>query len=148
MLLDQIQKSKWYKKPAKRKWRWNWSWKWNYCTRWLKGQKSRSGWAKPIWFEWGQMPLIRRIPKAKWFKRYYKLVKNYQIVNLDKLSWLEDWTVVNKEFLYEKWLIEDKNWLVKVLARWQLKSKLNFEWIDSFSGKAKELIEKTGGTIK
>ena len=34
-----------------------------YSTRGCKGQKARSGGSIPSWFEGGQMPLQRRVPK-------------------------------------------------------------------------------------
>src|SRR5512138_1755118 len=46
--------------------------------RGTKGQKSRSGGGTPPWFEGGQMPLQRRIPKRGFtniFKKEYSLIK-------------------------------------------------------------------------
>ena len=50
--------------------------------RGAKGQKSRSGGGTPPWFEGGQMPLQRRVPK-RGFTNIFK--KRYSIVNLDDL---------------------------------------------------------------
>ena len=44
-----------------------------------KGQKSRSGASIPAWFEGGQMPLQRRLPK-RGFHNLFK--KEYQVVNV------------------------------------------------------------------
>ena len=52
-----------------------------------KGQKSRSGGNIPAWFEGGQMPLQRRLPK-RGFTNIFK--KHFRIVNLGKLAQLED----------------------------------------------------------
>ena len=48
-----------------------------------KGQKSRSGGAKPRFFEGGQMPLYRRLPK-RGFKNIWKV--KYEIVNLKQIE--------------------------------------------------------------
>jgi large subunit ribosomal protein L15 len=147
MLIHELEKSKGYKRGKVRLWRWNGSGKWNYSTRWLKWQKARSGGAKPNWFEWWQTPLLRRIPKLKGFKRYYKLVDNFQVVNLGRLNNLEAWTVVNKELLKKLRLIHDENWLVKILAKGDLNVALKFEGIDAFSQSAREKIIAAKGEI-
>ena len=52
-------------------------------TRGNKGQKSRSGHhAMPAWFEGGQMPLQRRVPKFG-FKNPFR--KEYRAINLSRL---------------------------------------------------------------
>ncbi len=137
------------KKP-KRLWRWNASWKWNYSTRWLKWQKARSWHRKNPWFEWGQTSLNMRLPKLRWFKRYFKLVKNFETVNLsdlEKSDLVKDWELINKDFLKSNWFIS-KSWLVKILWNWDLNKKLVFEWIDSYSASAKTKIDKSGSQVK
>ncbi len=147
MLLHELQRSKGYKNPKKRLGRGNGSGKGNYSTKWLKGQKARSGGAKPSWFEWGQTPLTRRIPKLKGFKRYYKLVTVYQVVNVEDLNKFRAGSVINKEKLAEARLISDASKPVKILGNGELEKKLKFENIDAFSVSAKEKIEKAGGEI-
>jgi len=147
MLLHELTRSKWYKNPKKRLGRGNASGKGNYSTKGLKGQKARSGGAKPIWFEWGQTPLTRRIPKLKGFKRYYKLVTNYQIVNVEDLNSFRAGTTITKEKLAEAGLIRKATEPVKILGNGELEKKLKFEGIDAFSSSAKEKIEKAGGEI-
>jgi large subunit ribosomal protein L15 len=48
-----------------------------------KGQKSRSGGNIPAWFEGGQMPLQRRVPK-RGFTNIFR--KEFRIVNLKALQ--------------------------------------------------------------
>ncbi len=151
MLLHQIRKSKWYNKPAKRIWRGNASWKGNYSTRWLKWQKARSWTSIPAWFEWGQTPLTQRLPKLRWFKRFYKLVKEYVPVNLERLEKNENiksGDVINKAKLKELNIIKDEKVLVKILSKGDLTKKLIFEWIDAFSSSAEEKIKAAGGEIR
>ena len=147
MLLHELHRSNGYKNPKKRLGRGNGSGKGNYSTKGLKGQRARSGGAKPIWFEWGQTPLTRRLPKLKWFKRYYKLVTNYQIVNVSDLNSFRAGSVINKEKLAEAGLIRNSEEAVKILGNGDLEKKFKFEAIDAFSASAKEKIEKAGGEI-
>jgi len=147
MLLHELTRSKWYKNPKKRLGRGNASGKGNYSTKGLKGQKARSGGAKPIWFEWGQTPLTRRIPKLKWFKRYYKLVTNYEVVNVSSLNDFRAGTTITKEKLAEKNLISDVTVAVKILGNGKLEKKLKFEGVDAFSNSAKEQILSQGWEI-
>ena len=53
------------------------------ATKGMNGQLSRSGAKKKAWFEGGQMPLQRRIPKVG-FTNIFK--KYYQVVNVDDLQ--------------------------------------------------------------
>ena len=53
------------------------------ATRGHKGQNSRSGGGVPPWFEGGQMPLQRRVPK-RGFTNIFKV--KYQVVNVDDLA--------------------------------------------------------------
>ena len=52
-------------------------------TRGHKGAGSRSGSGRPAWFEGGQMPLVRRVPKRGFFSPFRT---EYQIVNLETLQ--------------------------------------------------------------
>jgi len=53
----------------------------------MNGQRSRSGSKKRSWFEGGQMPLQRRIPKFG-FTNIFK--ETYQVVNLNALQRIAD----------------------------------------------------------
>jgi len=109
-----------------------------------KGQKARTGGAKPVWFEGGQMPLYRRLPK-RGFKNPFKV--EYQIVNLDSIEKrYEQGEVVNRETLFAKGLIKDTEIPVKILGRGELSKALTFE-VDKLSESAKLKIEKAGGKI-
>jgi len=147
MLLHELKRSKCYKNSKKRLGRWNASWKWNYSTKGLKWQRARSWGAKPIWFEWGQTPLTMRIPKLKWFKRYYKLVTNYDVVNVEDLNDFRAWTIITKEKLFNAKLISSDSVAVKILWNWKLEKKLKFEGIDKFSKTAREQIKAQEGEI-
>jgi len=112
-----------------------------------KGQKSRSGGKIPVWFEGGQMPIQRRLPK-RGFKNIFRVP--YRIVNLRELVNL-DIVDIDIAKLEEIGLIPKKGkraaYPVKVLAELGdtvFSKKLNVK-ANAFSGKAIELIESQGG---
>ncbi|MDN3666246.1 50S ribosomal protein L15 [Algibacter miyuki] len=114
------------------------------ATRGHKGAKSRSGYSKKLGFEGGQMPLQRRVPKFG-FTNINR--KEYQGINLDVLQQLVDEKkiegTVDFETLFTNRLI-DKNDLVKILGRGELKSKLKVT-AHKFTASAKAAIEAAGG---
>ncbi len=113
--------------------------------RGYNGQKSRSGGNIPAWFEGGQMPLQRRLPK-RGFTSINK--KEYRIVNLGSLLALE-LSDISVELMEEKGIIPKKLLPVKVLAAGvdEMKEALNVE-ANKFSKNAKKLIESCGGSVK
>lgn len=118
-------------------------------TKGMNGQLSRSGANKRFWFEGGQMPLQRRIPKYG-FTNHARV--EYQVVNLEDLQKLADEKklaseVINPEMLKKLGLISTLSQPVKVLGNGEVKAKLNLE-VNGFSKAAKEKIETAGGTIK
>lgn len=109
-----------------------------------KGQKSRSGGAKPSWFEGGQMPIYRRLPK-RGFHNPFK--KEFQIVNVSQLEEkFNSGDEVNREKMIKAGVIKKSNVPVKVLGKGDITKALVLE-IDSVSKSAKEKIEKAGGKI-
>ena len=113
------------------------------ATRGHKGQNSRSGGGVPPWFEGGQMPLQRRLPK-RGFHNLFRV--SYQVVNLDDLARFESGAKVNRGTLMEKGLISKKNEPVKVLGRGELKASLEVE-VDHVSASAAKAILDAGGSI-
>lgn len=119
------------------------------ATRGMNGQLSRSGAKKRVWFEGGQMPLQRRVPKFG-FTNIFK--KEYQVVNLGNLQKLADEkkladSVLNAEELKKLGLVRSSKKPVKVLGDGDLKVKIQLE-VNAFSSSAKEKIEAAGGSIK
>jgi large subunit ribosomal protein L15 len=118
-------------------------------TRGSNGQMSRSGAKRKAWFEGGQMPLQRRIPKFG-FTNIFKVY--FQLVNLNALQRIADEKklnddVLNAVALRKLGLIKSTKKPVKVLGKGEIKVKVNLE-VDAFSETAKEKIEAAGGTIK
>ena len=118
------------------------------ATRGMNGQRSRSGSKKRAWFEGGQMPLQRRIPKFG-FTNIFK--ETYQVVNLNALQRIADENkidkVLNIEELKNLGLISSNKRPVKILGKGELKAKINLE-VNAVSQSAKEKIESAGGSIK
>ena len=117
-------------------------------TRGSNGQMSRSGAKRKAWFEGGQMPLQRRIPKFG-FTNIFKVY--YQLVNLNALQRIADEKklnddVLNAVALRKIGLISSTKKPVKVLGKGEIKVKVNLE-VDAFSETAKEKIEAAGGKI-
>ncbi len=108
-----------------------------------KGYGSRGGSKKRAWFEGGQMPLQRRLPKFG-FTNIRKIT--FQVVNVGDLEKLGDLQEINKQLLLEKRLIRKKNIPVKLLGEGELSRKINIE-VDAVSKSAREKIEKLGGTV-
>ncbi|HHU25206.1 MAG TPA: 50S ribosomal protein L15 [Bacteroidales bacterium] len=114
-------------------------------TRGHKGQKSRSGYARKVGFEGGQMPLQRRVPKFG-FKPLNRV--EYKAINLDTLQELATTREIDKitpEVLQEAGLVARKH-LVKILGRGTLTAKLEVE-AHAFSKSAEAAITSAGGTI-
>ncbi len=110
-------------------------------TRGHKGQMARAGAKRRPWFEGGQMPLQRRIPK-RGFANIFK--KDYQIVNLDSLSKCGKEQVITPEVLRSLGLIKKEGKPVKILGEGELSCSLTV-FANAFSRKAKEKIEARGG---
>ena len=113
------------------------------ATRGHKGQKSRSGGGTPPWFEGGQMPLQRRVPK-RGFTNIFK--KSYQIVNIGRLNGFEKGTKINRETLIEAGLVKKASLPVKILGWGELKVALEIE-VDAVSRSAAKAIQDAGGTV-
>ncbi|MBO8131460.1 MAG: 50S ribosomal protein L15 [Candidatus Marinimicrobia bacterium] len=105
-----------------------------------KGEMSRSGSKRRAWFEGGQMPLYRRIPK-RGFKSINKI--EYQIVNIRDIERI-DADVIKIVDLKEKGLIKTLNKPVKILGDGEIKKAVTI-YANAFSKSAKEKIEKAGG---
>ena len=107
-----------------------------------KGQKSRSGGNPHPWFEGGQMPLQRRIPKRGFtpLKR-----RNYQIVNLADFNRISG-TEVSGESLKAAGLVRSEKGLVKILGLGDVGQSYSVK-AHKFSGSAVKKIESAGGSV-
>ena len=109
--------------------------------RGMKGQGARDT-VKP-WFEGGQMPLSRRVPKLKGFKNPFRV--EYAVVNLDVLQAFEG-DDVTPDALRAKGLVA-KQGLVKVLGRGELTRAVRVK-AHAFSKTAEQAITSAGGSVE
>ena len=146
--LNTIKPNGWSTKSSKRVWRGNGSGKGTYSTRGCKGQNSRSGGGVPQWFEWGQTPLFRRMPKLKGFTNA-RFMTHYNVINLADVEKLAATgvTEINKEVLLENKVIRKKNLGVKLLGQGELKAKVTIS-VDKASKTAAEAVEKAWGKLE
>lgn len=118
-------------------------------TRGHKGAGSRAGSKSRPWFEGGQMPLARRVPK-RGFHSPFK--KEFQLVNLETLERiaaagkLTD-GLVTPEVLKKLGVIKKETAPVKVLGNGEIKAKLSVT-AHAFSKTAMEKIAGVGGTAQ
>lgn len=136
------------RKKSKRLWRWNGSGKWTYCGRWLNGQNCRAWGGVWPWFEWGQTPLFRRMPKLKGFSNA-NFTTRYSVVNVSDLEILaqKGITEITKEVLVSNLVVREKNTLIKVLGDWEITSKITLK-INKVTSSALEKIQKAGWSVE
>lgn len=114
--------------------------------RGTKGQKARSGGNIPPYFEGGQLPLVRRLPRIRGFTNIFKT--QFSVVNLDRLNErFEKGAEVTPSTLTERGLIKSPQELVKVLGRGDLEKPLAVK-AHGFSDSARTKIEAAGGTVE
>jgi len=99
----------------------------------------------PLWHQGGDTPYYRRMPKKPGFKNFNRV--EYQEVNLEYLSAFRKNSEVTPEILREVDLINTLSRPVVILGRGELKKPLKVK-AHRFSRKAKEKIEKAGGTVE
>ena len=109
------------------------------------GQNSRAGGGVKAYFEGGQMPIYRRVPKRGFSNMPFK--KEYAVVNLDSLNRFEDGESITPELLLEKRIVRKLLDGVKILGNGALEKKLSVK-VHKISKTAKEAIEAKGGTVE
>lgn len=105
-----------------------------------KGQLARSGAKKRSWFEGGQMPLQRRVPK-RGFTNLFRI--SYEAVNISDLNRISK-SKITIEDLIKARLLQKRDGLVKILGDGELKKAYEVE-AHAFSKTALEKINAAGG---
>ena len=110
-----------------------------------KGQKARTGHhGTPAWFEGGQMPLQRRIPK-RGFKNPFR--ETFEVVNLRDLNRIQD-DVITPEVLSAHRLVDlGAGRRVKVLGTGDVARKVTVR-AHAVSAGARAKIEAAGGSVE
>lgn len=110
-----------------------------------KGNGARSGRGGNIYFEGGQLPLVRRLPHNRGFKNRNRV--EYSVVNVGMLSIFEAGSVVDAPLLVAVGLIHNFKLPIKVLGEGELDRALTVR-VDGFSATAKAKIKAAGGTAE
>lgn len=117
-------------------------------TKGNKGQKARAGASIPVWFEGGQMPLQRRLPKYG-FKSRNRV--EYRAVNVGTLQQLvaegriDPAQPVTPEVLVAAGVAR-KNSPVKILGTGQITQALTVH-AHAFSASGRQKVEAAGGSV-
>jgi large subunit ribosomal protein L15 len=108
-----------------------------------KGKKARSGGKIPAWFEGGQMPIQRRLPK-RGFKNPGRVA--YQVINVEALGDVPKGVVVDRAWLKAQRIVRRPG-PIKLLAGGDVKVALTIK-VDAASAAARKAIEAAGGTVE
>ncbi len=109
-----------------------------------KGQKARAGGGVVPWFEGGQMPLQRRVPKRGFYNKFRKV---YAVVNVGDLDRFESGSTVGPEELALAGLAKKKVDGVKLLGDGELKKALSIR-VHKASAAAVAKVEAVGGRVE
>ena len=108
-----------------------------------KGHKARTGGGIPAWFEGGQMPIQRRLPK-RGFKNPGRV--EYQVVKVGALAKVPAGAVVDRAWLKAQGIVRRPG-PVKLLAGGEIAAAITVK-VDAASESARRIIEKAGGTVE
>jgi large subunit ribosomal protein L15 len=112
--------------------------------RGTKGSGART--TVPIWFEGGQMPLQRRLPKLGGFSNA-RFKVTYLPVNVESLNSFGSGATVTPESLRSAGLVRKSRGQVKILGRGDVTVALTVK-AHAFSETAKAKITAAGGTVQ
>jgi large subunit ribosomal protein L15 len=108
-----------------------------------KGKKARAGGKIPAWFEGGQMPLQRRLPK-RGFKNPDRVA--YQVVQVGRLGQLPAGATVDRAWLQGAGIVRRRG-PIKLLAGGEIKTALTVK-VDAVSEAARKAVEAVGGKVE
>lgn len=143
-MLDSLKPSPGSRKPRVRKGRGPGSRKGRTCGRGQKGAGSRSGSKRRAYFEGGQMPLSRRLPKVGFFN--ISRVEN-QAINVRDLDGFDAGSVVDVDALIKAGIARSSGAPVKLLADGELSKALTIH-VHGVSAAARKKVEAAGGSVE
>ena len=108
-----------------------------------KGKKARSGGKIPAWFEGGQMPIQRRLPK-RGFKNPGHVT--FQVVKVGRLAEVPAGAVVDGAWLRAQRIVRRPG-PIKLLAGGDIKVAVTVR-VEAASGAARQAIEAAGGKVE
>lgn len=110
--------------------------------RGTKGTRARG--SVPLFFEGGQMPLVRRLPKRKGFKPINRVA--YGTVNVSELARIEVPEIGPAE-LRVTGLVRKRDRIIKVLGQGDIDRAVTVR-AHAFSAAARQKIEAAGGKVE
>lgn len=111
----------------------------------MKGQKSRGSNKVAIWFEGGQLPLIKRMPMIRG-KAKFKSLQPTAEIKLEDLNKLSA-SVVTLDTLKLEKIIDSRFKKAKIIDGGKLEKKVKVQGL-KVSKKALEAIQKLGGSVE
>lgn len=111
------------------------------------GQRARSGFKERFWFEGGQMPLQRRVPKWGFNNRFRKEYVAINVGTIDlflEAGKLEDSSISLKDLVEAG--LAGKGDLVKLLGDGDIETSITIE-VHKASKSAQKKVEDAGGNI-
>lgn len=113
--------------------------------RGVKGQGKRSpGRETPVYFEGGQMPLVRRVPKRGFHNPFRK---TFRVVNVGALSAFGEGATVDEQALVERGLLRHGKGGVKLLGEGEAPRGLVVK-VHRASASARQKVEEAGGSVE
>ncbi len=109
-----------------------------------KGAGARSGTKRRPWYEGGQMPLVRRLPK-RGFRPLDRLP--YQVVNVKDLARFSAGSAIDPAALATAGLVTRADGPVKILGEGEISVSLRVK-ADAASAAARRKLEAAGGSIE
>lgn len=132
------------RRPKRRKGRGEAAGRGKTAGRGTKGSGART--TVPVWFEGGQMPLHRRLPKLGGFSN--ALFKTEYIpVNVEALNRFDSGATVDPSTLRDRGVVRRTRGKVKILGRGEISVALTVR-AHAFSESAKAKITAAGGTAE
>ena len=145
MMAHQVAPSKGARKNRKRVGRGDAAGQGSTAGRGNKGQKSRSGGGPPVWFEGGQLPLIKGLPMKRGFHNRFKTY--YSLIKIETLENFDEGERITPELLLEKGYLRNLNQPVKIVGDGVI-SKALIVVAAKFTQSAKQKIEAAKGTAE
>jgi len=111
-----------------------------------KGQKARSGGGKGPYFEGGQTPLQRRMPKRGFSNARFKV--EYTEVNVGSLDRFAAGTEITPELLFDNGIVKQvANGGIKILGTGEVTKAFTVK-ANAISQSAQAKIEAAGGSVE
>ena len=116
-----------------------------YSGKGLKGQNSRSGGGVSIYFQGGQLPLTKSLPKLRGFNNKFRI--KYTTLNIASISHLPSDTIIDTDYLVNQGIISTARNPIKILGDGDVDHPIKVK-AHKFSTSAKLKIISAGGTAE